>query len=98
MSKITQSARGKPCQMRLECVCNRNDETTVFAHFRMHGLGGGTGIKPYDLFGAYLCSACHDAADNRDRRGHTKEYVRIRFAEAVFRTQKILVDDEIVKY
>ena len=98
MSKITQSAKGRPCQMRLECVCNHNPETTVAAHLRMSGLGGGIGAKPYDLFTAHLCSACHDAADDRDRRGHNKDYVRRKFMEAVFRTQKILVDEGIIKY
>jgi len=36
MSKITKSARGKPCQLRLEeCVSGGQNETTVFAHLNM---------------------------------------------------------------
>ncbi len=88
MSGITKNAKGQPCQMRLEGICNFNPETTVAAHYRMHGLGSGVGRKPSDLFTAHLCSSCHDAADGR-ACSHDRDIVRLRFAEAVFRTQAI---------
>ena len=39
MSKITKSAMGEECQVRLIGICNYNNETTVFAHYRKGGLG-----------------------------------------------------------
>ena len=61
MSKITESARGEQCQVRIPGVCNRDPETTVFAHLN----GGGMGMKQPDCEGAYCCSACHDVVDGR---------------------------------
>lgn len=60
-TKIRKSARGEACTIRIPGVCNHNPETTVFAH----RPGGGMGLKGHDLFGAYACSACHDAMDGR---------------------------------
>ena len=60
---IRQSARGETCTLRLGC-CNRNDETTVFAHLRFFSWAG-MGQKPDDLLGVYACSCCHDALDGR---------------------------------
>ena len=45
MSKITQSAHGEPCQIRLAGYCNHNPETTVLAHYRLADYCG-MGIKP----------------------------------------------------
>ena len=61
MSKITKSARGEECQVRIPGVCNHNPETTIFAHLR----GGGMGKKQPDSEGAYCCSDCHDLYDGR---------------------------------
>ncbi|MGL4638567.1 MAG: nuclease domain-containing protein [Shewanella sp.] len=60
--KITDSARGENCTMRLLGICNFNPETVVFAHV---GRRRGTGIKCGDNFGVYACSACHDIIDKR---------------------------------
>ena len=61
MSKITDSARGEQCQVRIPGVCNRDPATVVFAHLN----GGGMGMKHPDYEGAYCCSACHDVVDGR---------------------------------
>ncbi|HCE21893.1 MAG TPA: DUF1364 domain-containing protein, partial [Hyphomonas sp.] len=58
---ITQSARGKPCALRLPGICNGNPETTVWAH--VNGFGKGMGVKTHDLLGFPACSACHAAYD-----------------------------------
>lgn len=64
MSKITESARGEECLVRIPAVCNHNPETTVFAHYRLAGTCG-MGKKPKDTQGAYACSSCHDEVDRR---------------------------------
>lgn len=64
MSKLTEAARGRLCQVRLPGICNSNPETTVLAHYRLSGVCG-MGMKPSDLIGAHACSDCHDAIDGR---------------------------------
>ncbi len=63
MSKITESANGQDCQIRIIGVCtNRN---VVWCH--AIGLSSGKGMrkKSPDILGAYGCEACHDAYDRR---------------------------------
>lgn len=96
MSKITESARSEECQMRLIGICNHNTETTVFAHYRKGGLGG-MGKKPKDLFGAYLCSDCHDLVDGRVKSDLDGDFVDYEFLQAVVRTQAKLVAKGLIK-
>lgn len=65
MSKITESARGEECQVRIPFVCNFNLETTVWAHANGLAAGKGRGLKSPDALGTYACSACHDVIDGR---------------------------------
>lgn len=95
MSKITQSARGEDCLVRLPGICNRNPETVVLAHYRMAGACG-MGIKPPDFMGAYACSACHDEIDRRTRHLDAGT-VRLAFAEGVMRTQQILAEKGLLE-
>lgn len=64
--KITKSARGESCTLRIQGVCNYSNETTVFAHIEGNK---GTGSKNHDLFGVYCCSSCHDWLDGRNNNG-----------------------------
>jgi Protein of unknown function (DUF1364) len=68
MSKITKSARGGDCDLRLPTICNWNPETTVWAHSPLHIHGGGMGMKCDDKHGCNACSACHDVLDGRTPR------------------------------
>ena len=95
MSKITKSAKGEDCTVRLPAICNGNPETTVFAHIN----GGGMGRKYSDLHCAYACSDCHawldggyanDPNANRDKRDYEHLY-------AMFRTQIKLLEKGLVK-
>lgn len=97
MSKITQSAKGEDCQVRIPGICNHNPETTVFAHIN----GGGMGMKQPDSEGAYCCSACHDVLDGRaqvsglvrDMGGSlANNRLRLYHHEGAMRTRKILID------
>lgn len=94
-SKLTKAARGRECQVRIEGVCNGNSETTVLAHYRMSGTRCGVGLKPNDLQGAWACSACHDEIDRRTRKIDS-ELARHYHAEAVMRTQAILISEGAV--
>ena len=106
MSKITKSARGEECQVRIPGVCNHNPETTVFAHIG----GGGMGMKQPDCEGAYCCSACHDVVDGRVpfemanstafgreiSRGFNKAYLYLAHFEGCVRTRKILIEKGLI--
>lgn len=91
MAKIDlrKEARGRGCQVRLVGVCNHDDSTVVLAHYRMAGLNG-VGMKPDDMFGAWACSACHDAVDMRTKTRYSYDELRLAHAEGVLRTQAIL--------
>lgn len=49
--------------MRIPGVCNHDSTTTVYAHSNKIRHGKGRGIKSHDIFGAYMCAACHDWYD-----------------------------------
>lgn len=97
MSKIRYSARGKQCQVRLVGICNGNDETTILAHFRDLSLGCGVGLKTNDLFGAFCCSSCHDYLDGRAKTHYTKDELKSAHMIGVLRTQKILLDEGLIR-
>ena len=65
MSKLTETARGRECQIRYIGVCNGDSSTVCWAHY--NGLAGGKGVgkKSADLLGAWMCSDCHDVYDRR---------------------------------
>lgn len=60
-TKITKSAKGEDCTLRLY-ECNGNNETVVLCHI---GGNRGMGIKCADYFAIYACSSCHDVIDGR---------------------------------
>ncbi len=88
MSKITKSAAGSPCTVRLDgCYGGPNNETVVFAHLN----GGGMGMKAYDVHGAYCCYSCHDALDGRKPSKYSKEELLLAHLMGMKRTQEILI-------
>lgn len=95
MSKITQSAKGEDCTVRVVGICNSNPETTVFAHLN----GAGMGMKHKDLHGAYACSRCHSFLDGEyayykvDRK--ERDLIHL---QAMVRTQIILIRKGLVTY
>ena len=98
VSKITKSARGEQCQIRIPGVCNRNPETVVWCHANGSAAGKGIGMKSPDLLGAYGCSACHDVYDGRDMRyGYMREEVDLMFWEGHARSLRILIEKGLVK-
>ena len=92
MSKITQSARGENCQVRIPGVCNGNPETVCWAHANGSAAGKGFGQKCPDFIGAYSCFACHAVYDRRVPYKGSRTAVELCFADGVFRSQRMLVE------
>ena len=63
MSKITASANGQDCQVRIIGVCKGDPAYTIWSHARHGAAGKGKGIKALDIAGAYACTACDAAYD-----------------------------------
>ena len=94
-TKITKSARGEDCAMRLPFVCNFNTETTVLAHFNT--IEKGMGIKSKDIHAAYLCSDCHDVIDGRRKHDFTEaELYQAKF-DSMVETQLKLINKGLIK-
>lgn len=98
MSKITESARGAQCQIRIPGVCNHRPETVVWCHANGSAAGKGIGMKSHDLLGAYGCSACHDVVDRRARLpiGTYRETVELMFWEGHARSLLLLIKNGLV--
>jgi hypothetical protein len=96
MSKLRESARGQPCLVRIQTICNHDASTTVLAHVRMSGISG-IGLKSPDLFAAFACSTCHDEIDSRTIRATiTETELRVAHLEGMIRTQKYWLDEGYV--
>ncbi len=87
MSKITQSASGGECQIRMPGICNRDAATTVWCHLN----GGGTGTTVPDIHGSYGCSSCHDEVDRRTRKTDL-DYAKLCHHEGMVRSQLMLIE------
>ncbi len=86
-SKITKSARGESCSLRVSPQC-QDGETVVFCHINCNCRG--MGFKSPDIFGVYGCFWCHQDLDaNRVDEG---EQLR-----ALLETQKKLLDKGLIK-
>lgn len=91
MSKITASAIGESCTVRIPNVCNHDVNTVVAAHLSGVRFGHGFGRKVNDIHIAYCCSACHDALDGRTKANYTKNELKLMHLEAVIETQIKLI-------
>lgn len=82
---LRKLARDKPCMVRVPGICNGDPETTTLAHYRLTGYCG-TGLKPPDWMGAWACSSCHAAVDERQSSEFTHDELRQMHLEGVLRT------------
>ena len=95
MSKITESARGESCTMRLDqCNGGVDNETVVFAH--KNGGRSGMGQKYLDEdgndVGFYACHYCHAVYDRQITHPYYKpEFVDELVEFAIRDTNKKLV-------
>jgi|GEM_PF-1215044 len=97
MSKITESARGKPCQIRIVGVCSHDESTTVYVHYRRLYLAAGIGLAPSDLFGAYACAACQAAVEGRLKTNMSQGDLDQLHMTGVFRTQHLLLNLGLIR-
>ena len=85
MSKITDFARDKNCQLRLPGHCSFDPSTSVCCHLRLPGVAG-TALKPSDIISVIGCDRCHAVIDGREKTdipsGQLSEYI----LEAMART------------
>lgn len=96
MSKITESARGKDCTIRLPGVCNFDPETTVLAHI---GRKRGMGIKCHDIHAIYACSSCHDELDSRTMILECSSQELNRYIlDALEETQLLLIEQGLLSW
>ena len=89
-TKITKSARGEDCSLRIPNICNFNPETTVLCHVNTKYKG--VAMKSPDLFALYGCSSCHSALDS-NLEGLEAQWVM----DAVFETQYKLMEKGLIK-
>lgn len=92
---------GDNCQgmMQLPEICTGGGADTVFAHSNYQEDGKGMGRKSDDLFGAYMCRACHDEYDNRTVQRPDwmdLDEMRDRFHRAMKRTWSRLVESGVL--
>jgi hypothetical protein len=94
---LREEARGRECQIRIPGICNGNRDTVVLCHIHKPSISGGMGLKAKDMLATHGCSACHDVIDYRVPPADTPFMlyeIDIMKYEGVFRTQKILLDEE----
>ena len=93
MSKLRKSARGEPCQIRLDgCNAGVNNETVVLAHLN----GAGLALKAYDVHGAYCCHSCHDVLDGRKPSDYEKEWLELIHLRGVIKTQEKMIEKGLI--
>lgn len=77
MSRITESARGEDCTVRIIGICRGDPAYTIWSHARWIRAGRGKGIKAVDLAWAYACTACDALFDGQMKppEGMTREEI-----------------------
>lgn len=93
-TKLTKSAHGQECQVRLPGICNWNPATVVLTHLN----GAGMGIKHSDIHGAYACSDCHAAIDGRVKTDFSREWLKLCHLEGVIRTQIMMLKQGLITH
>lgn len=97
MSRITESARGEECQVRIPGVCTFDPATTIWSHARHGSAGKGKGIKALDLCGAYACTACDAAYDQMIGAKHmTREQIDLDWFHGHLRSLVILAKKGLI--
>jgi hypothetical protein len=86
-TKITKSARGEDCSLRLG-MCS-SPETVILAHI---GSNRGMGIKCADYFAVYACLNCHDIIDYRVKSNFSHGALECEKLRALEETQGKLID------
>lgn len=99
MTKITESARGEECQVRIPGVCTYDPATVIWSHCRHYAAGRGKAIKAVDLAGAYACTACDAVYDGQRRppEGMTRDDIDRDWNMGHYRSLKLLAEKGLIK-
>jgi len=94
MSRLTRSARGRDCALRLPGICSFDPETTILAHASSGIMGG----KVEDWHAFFCCSSCHAVFDGHDQRWRDfgKDTLRAYALQAVHETQQAWVREGLL--
>ncbi len=93
MSKMTEFARGRQCEMRLD-GCLPGTDTTVFAHLNKDsGMGQKNRVGGFD-WGCPSCFNCHNILDGRIITNYEKEWLELLHLRATIRFQQKLAKEE----
>jgi hypothetical protein len=73
-------ARGMPCLLQVDRVCNGDRDTTVAAHSNLlrHGKGGAR--KADDEYSVWACARCHGWLDSSYSAGYDEKVAAFEFA------------------
>jgi len=88
MSKLTKSAKGQLCQMRIPNACTHDPEKVALCHIRKP-FNAGTGMRPNDLHAFFGCSVCHDIFDGRQNSEWSRAQLDSMALDAHLRTLTI---------
>ena len=92
--KMTEFARGRPCEIRLDgCQSGGENETTVFAHLNGAGMGQKNRVGGFD-WGCPACFNCHNILDGRIITNYEKEWLELLHLRATIRFQQKLAKEE----
>ncbi len=72
--KLTKSAQGQPCYLRVPGVCRGRTETVVPCHSPFSEDNQGVGQKAHDFFAVPGCMECHDWLDSRTHKDVGREW------------------------
>jgi len=92
--RLLESARGRPCEMRVPGVCQGGAETTVAAHSNWSEHGKAAGQKADDIFHARACAACHRWLDEGPAPDAEK---REAFYRGLARTWRRLWEEGVIR-
>ena len=96
MSKITESARGEACTLRLD-NCQGKSETVVFAHKNGAGMGQKYLDEDGNDVGFYACYYCHQVYDGQIPHPYYKIKFLMEMAEFAMReTRKKLTKKGLI--
>ena len=83
---LRKEARDRPCMVNVPNVCQGGTETTVLHHVRRNN-------PKIDQLGAWSCWKCHDWLHHQWVHTHTKEKRDLWELDAMFRTQRVLIQE-----
>ena len=97
MSKLTASARGKPCTIQSPWCMDAYPHESVIAAHAPRGFGRGMALKAPDWAHARSCFACHDVVDGRSHINETTPCERMQmWSRGFYKTMTLLIEQGLV--